>query len=765
MVSDQSTDRPNLQDAVAELLARVERPGDYYATGTFDIHLPRLTVEAVGSIALPLLPAQAERLIATAEQAPYGRGSETLVDTDVRRTWQIDAARVRIEGRRWEDDLSQVVELVAAGLGVSGHVEAELYKLLVYDTGSFFVSHRDSEKAPGMFATLVLILPSQYSGGELVIRHKGHEVSLDLQRDEPSEVAFAAFYADCRHEVKPIESGCRLALVFNLLRPNGGPLPVAPDHDAEQSALAGLLRRWGVAQAADDMPRKLIYPLEHSYTEAELGFSALKGADAAVAGVVLGAARESDCDLCLALVSITDSGWADYAGGGYWGDDDADYEIGEIEETSQEVRHWRLPGGTASSMGALPFAETEISPQDAFSDLEDTEPDFEEATGNEGVSFERFYQRAALVLWPRTNRAAVLVEGGVAVSVPFLGNLVTQWQQAGGHDRGDAAWQRARELAIGVRDAWPEDAWSRQQASKAGLGAGLLDAFCGLGDYEGAAAFIAVDCATGAYGAEDNPAIAATLSQLPQEQAADLLTSLVANNGARRPSACAALLALCSERLDDVCNALRAPALALLSTLPTESVRSVVDSGTAGQPTPDLVVYTLVALERVDAQLAERAIVHFLAWPDGYQMDRVMLPAVMAIGAVVPSGGRATGPASVTRLRQAVLEHLERRIAEPLAPPADWRRPAEVSCSCVDCRQLNAFLGSPTEPEWRFKAAEAKRRHLEHSVSKNCCDLDLSTETRGRPYTLVCTKNQASYQRRVRQREQDLFNRERLLMQ
>jgi hypothetical protein len=42
------------------------------------------------------------------------------------------------------------------------------------------------------------------------------------------------------------------------------------------------------------------------------------------------------------------------------------------------------------------------------------------------------------------------------------------------------------------------------------------------------------------------------------------------------------------------------------------------------------------------------------------------------------------------------------------------------------------------------------------------CDLDLTTETRGRPYTLVCTKNQASYQRRVRQREQDLANREQL---
>jgi len=57
---------------------------------------------------------------------------------------------------------------VAEGLGVNGPIEAELYKLLVYDEGSFFVSHRDTEKVPGMFATLVLVLPSTSTGGACV---------------------------------------------------------------------------------------------------------------------------------------------------------------------------------------------------------------------------------------------------------------------------------------------------------------------------------------------------------------------------------------------------------------------------------------------------------------------------------------------------------------------------------------------------------------------------------------------------------------------
>ena len=309
----------DLAATLADLLQQVQRPGSFYSTGTIDIHPPRLEIDGVGHIALPLLPVQADQIIDNAEAAPYGRGTETLLDNNVRRTWQIDASRVRISGRRWSEDLSLVVDRVRAELSVTARVEAELYKLLVYDTGSFFVAHRDTEKTPGMFATLVLVLPSDYSGGELLVRHRGQEVRLDLRRDEPSEAAFAAFYADCRHEVLPIASGYRLALIYNLVRVGPGMLPEPPDYDAEQAQVTGLLRDWSTSAAAPSdkqYPLKLLYPLEHAYSQADLGFDALKGADAAVAGVVIAAAEAADCDLHLALVTVEESGWAEYAGGG-----------------------------------------------------------------------------------------------------------------------------------------------------------------------------------------------------------------------------------------------------------------------------------------------------------------------------------------------------------------------------------------------------------------------------------------------------------------
>ena len=55
---------------LAETLRTIRRPGDFYTSGTAEIFAPRLEVDGVGPIALPLLPVQAEQLIAVAEQAP-----------------------------------------------------------------------------------------------------------------------------------------------------------------------------------------------------------------------------------------------------------------------------------------------------------------------------------------------------------------------------------------------------------------------------------------------------------------------------------------------------------------------------------------------------------------------------------------------------------------------------------------------------------------------------------------------------------------------
>jgi predicted 2-oxoglutarate/Fe(II)-dependent dioxygenase YbiX len=793
------TDYPQ---ALADLLASVQRPGGFHVAGSFDIHPPRLEVEGVGPIALPLLPAQAEALVAGAEQAPYGRGSETRVDTDVRRTWQVDAARVKLTGRKWLEDLAGVVEQVRVGLAVAGTIEAQLYKLLIYDTGSFFVPHRDTEKAPGMFGTLVVVLPCDYSGGELIIRHRGEEVRVDLHRDEPSEAAFAAFYADCRHEVLPIASGYRLALIYNLIRVGEGPLPQAPDYGAQQTQLTRLLAEW---DRSGSLPDKLVYPLEHAYTEAEIGFSALKGQDAAAAQVLIPAAAAANGDLYLALLSVNETGWAEYSGGGHWRD--PEFEIGEVSYSAWTLHDWRLADGSLSEMAELPFTEQELSPADALADLEDAEVEFSEATGNEGASFERFYQRAAFVLWPSDRRGAVLAAGGLGVSLPALRDLVRRWEAAGAQV-GDAGWREAQRLASAIRAQWSQGSWLGSHAGGGGQSVELLDALLRLNDVEGAVEFTTERVVGGAYGPEDNPALAALFCRLPLERAAGLLAQIIAAHAVQRPGACANLLSRCAaesrpevgvqpppaagggsvaqaadsrapsplvgegwgegaERPSpELLQQLQAPARLLLQALPDGRPAAPPvtpsDYHYANRPeplTPPQLAELITVLGAIDTTLADQAVARLLAQPALYDLDRLLVPAAVLLNA---TGGETESPA-VKGLREAALAHLKARIALPLEPPPDWIRTGSIACQCAHCRALSRFLAAPDQPVWQFKANEVDRQHVAHSIQRAQCDLDLATNKRGRPYTLVCTKNQASFQSRVRQREQDLGQREQLV--
>jgi hypothetical protein len=150
--------------------------------------------------------------------------------------------------------------------------------------------------------------------------------------------------------------------------------------------------------------------------------------------------------------------------------------------------------------------------------------------------------------------------------------------------------------------------------------------------------------------------------------------------------------------------------------------------------------------------LAMRAADHVLAWPQTYDLDAIVVPAVRQL--VASAGIKDT--AAVRRLYEACRGHLRSRVAEPAEPPRDWSRASKLTCPCPDCSDLSRFLADPERKMWILKAAEAVRKHVAETVRRARCDLDVATDRGSRPYRLVCTKNQASYDRRAKQRSQDL---------
>jgi predicted 2-oxoglutarate/Fe(II)-dependent dioxygenase YbiX len=740
---------------LAKILPTIRRHGDFYATGTMEMFAPNLEIDGVGRISLPLLPVQAEQLVAVATRAPYGRGEETVVDTNVRRTWQIDADRIHISGRHWQQTLDSIVAKAAAGLGVTGSVSAELYKLLIYDTGSFFVEHRYTEKAAGMFATLVIVLPSDYSGGTLLVRHSDREVCLDLRCPDPSEVAFAAFYADCVHEMRPVTSGHRLTLVYNMVRARKAKekAPKPPSYEKELAEVTALLQRWvsGKDLPDDDSPEKLIYPLEHAYTSAELAFDSLKNADAAVAGLLVAAAEKAACDIHVALVSIEENGSAEYSG--YGGRYDEEFEVGEVFNRIQTISDWRLPDGSQPTLNALPFEENELCPPTALEEADPDEEYFHEATGNEGATFERTYRRAAIVIWPKSRKLAVINQAGLSVTLPYLAELARDWV-ASGKGTESSLWRDAHTLSKYMLQDWPK---RRGYGDQMDSEIEMLTTLRQLRDTVHIDAFLSEISATGTYGGSENEALVRAAMLLPHDRTTDLIEKIVVRNAHRVPGACANLLALSCVELPNALARLYPAAVALVETLLGERVDTNPDpSDYWGQPVPtdaDLLVDLLITLCYLDATpLGNRMIEHALASKKSFPMDAVMVPATLRLTERMQT--RDWAP--VARLRAACVHHLQTRCAEPLAPPSDFARPSKIACHCASCAELSRFLAAPDRKVWEFKAAEPLRRHVENSIRQNRCDLDFLTEKRRRPYSLVCTKNQASYEKRAAQRKKDI---------
>lgn len=203
-----------------------------------------------------------------------------MVDTSVRKTWELDATSFEGQNPAWTPFLDARVKQTIADLGVQVSAHAEKYKLLLYEEGAFFKAHRDSEKSSGMFGTLVIRLPSEHRGGEAHLIHGGKTLVLETATHSQHDCSALAWYSDVQHKIKPISSGYRLVLTYNLVQQQEMPKQSAFMLDKSHARLEQLLRVWN--KEFCHIP-KLIYTLEHQYTEASLSLKFMKGHDAAKA--------------------------------------------------------------------------------------------------------------------------------------------------------------------------------------------------------------------------------------------------------------------------------------------------------------------------------------------------------------------------------------------------------------------------------------------------------------------------------------------------
>ncbi|MDX3380182.1 2OG-Fe(II) oxygenase [Streptomyces niveiscabiei] len=770
------------RERLAELLDSSERRGDFSTRIEMPARALRITVDGVGDLLLPVRAPVTRKLIAQARQARFGRGEQTLSDTGVRDTWEITPDRFTLGGPDWQPTLSGVLDGVRTALGLppTTILRAEPHALLVYGKGQFFLPHQDSEKEDSMVGSLVVSLPSHHTGGELVVEHAGRSVTYKASRER---LTFTAFYADCRHEVKPVTSGYRITLTMNLLAE-----PVRPVGEPGGSPVADLAQcltehftqpaedRYGYGRTKPEPPGRLVYLLDHEYTQRGLDWDRLKGVDATRADLLRQAAGQADCEAVLALAEVKETWDAQppYDRYDYYGEvehfddceddecegeclldpdgepgaerrrsgDFSDYELTDLIDDEITLGWWTRPEHAGGEQISLPVPYAEVCATTATKDLTPYQSEYEGYMGNYGNTLDRWYRRAAVVLWPRQRSFVARAEAGSAQAVREL---------QGRLDAGEL--ELARTLARSLAPIWNHHG---SGPAAAPLFAAALGVAVGVEEADTAAMLLAP------FGVETlderhAPDLAKAAARYGRTWARGVVDSWFDPAGAYTGADRGAWL----ETLPGLGAALRSvdgDGDGVATPL-AEGVWRAFEQQLTGWLGIGREKERQAALERLGTPLA-----HILrvAGPETAEMITTALRSRpdTVLECLLPSlrtaarrraGVRDGTPAA--RAFQSLADHCETRLTAALARPVraadDWSLTPDRGCpsDCDLCPGLDNFLTSRTRRTMEWPLAKDKRRHIHSRIDLAGLPVSHTTRRQGRPYTLVLAKTDAVFTR------------------
>lgn len=400
--------------------------------------LKSLDVEGAGELQLPLSTKDASKLRDICKRRAFRTGAE---DRTARRCWQVDASKVSFPGTpTFLSDIIQTLAVESVGaLGLDGaemELETHLDKLLLYEAGGHFTFHVDTEKGKGVFAMLILQLPTEqgYEGGEVVVKSDDKVETLDCHMVSALGFCYTVFFANCPHKQAKIISGTKLCLAFSLV-----------NHDfsldrAQREFMHRQVRKAEVAlkpwleevttRKLNHFGRKLVIPLQHEYTWSTLSFTGLQGNDIVVAEVLkdcTGRNKERWLDLHLCFATKVE--FAILSPCTHCDHDclDPDHHLMDIasaraknlkfEATLQNMIGWN--DRISKSFKKLCIDnEKEIlyDGEDPF----DSEPLSREANIASLRVLGDMYYRAVLVAWPKALSISIACEGSVSEALNLL---------------------------------------------------------------------------------------------------------------------------------------------------------------------------------------------------------------------------------------------------------------------------------------------------------------------------------------------------------
>ena len=189
-------------------------------------------LQAGGSNRIPVDRAHTDAL--QQEIMPHGQpatfgdilNQQTRVDPSVRVATEFTKYHWTEKGREIEsvrECQTQASSLVSSCPHIT--VGLKRMKLNFYASGGFFVEHVDHpEEAANTIASVVIIFPTDFQGGELVLRTANGDVTVTGPNSD--EFKYAIFPCTMPHQVLPVTEGCRVTVTFAVNMQDDGITPI-----------------------------------------------------------------------------------------------------------------------------------------------------------------------------------------------------------------------------------------------------------------------------------------------------------------------------------------------------------------------------------------------------------------------------------------------------------------------------------------------------------------------------------------------------------
>lgn len=739
------------------LMDKVKTSGAFSVSGTLPSILPGLHVKGVGNIGLPLTEHQAKALIELSEQAPFGRGEETIVDTDVRQCWQISAEDFELGNPQWNEALQAAADQIGKELGLSGcKIGFEPYKLLVYEEGSFFTTHRDTEKIPNMFATWVVNLPSEHEGGELMVSHAGQSQSYSFADSPLFETSFVAFYADCYHEVKPITAGYRLCLVYNLAITNRKKQPVLSQRMGPIEEIDHAIQAW--RQEAHDNPI-LTYLLDHSYSEQNLSMANLKHGDFAKASVLLNAAVKSGCQAYLCLATYSRTSYGEVYGYGWRGrrgrysdydDDDldeSDFEEYDVSEERVYAHVFVAADGTKINVKQIDLEEDDLVAKVPLVDGPGRGYSISEATGNEGASKDLWYHRGAVIMWPKERELELVAKMDVDYGIHVLKSSIQDQNQLEGEYR-----QQLIRLANHIIETLPS--YRNEDIS-----AELIQ----LGDIELLKKSLFRQAHS--YSIDIDPTIFIKVAEQFgwKHFAKDVELRLTARNGLQWLDSLVQtgqsisdegqglmrkwVTSRWQQSLTSAMQSVAEPALPSNARARDRYKYQVARFNTAKHAQQDEIIYMVRLTSCLNMEtLASKVIERLADSAEEQFLTETYGPAIISALNTLKKEHNQT---IAQQFAAAVRQCIQAEYPNPPEPPLDWSREGLLDCDCEFCTEVNEFLPkSDVSSIGIYKTLKRNLLHVESEAEKSQIEVDIDIEKVASKFNGIIRKNQNRYDRK-----------------